>query len=389
MSALVCKVPYMTTWRPDTPYNDLPAPPGPEVLETRRVLKAAIAANAALAQLDQASLGMPNPTVLINTIPLLEARASSEIENIVTTSDDLFRHMDDEEAAHDAGTRETLRYRTALHAGFRTVVDRGLTVATAERVCSMIKGRQMQVRALPGTRIASPATGRIIYSPPEGRDVIVRKLREWERFVHADDGLDPLVRMAAAHYQFEAIHPFSDGNGRTGRILNVLMLVEAGLLRLPVLYLSRYLIQHKQDYYRLLREVSAVAAWEEWITYVLRGVEETSRATVDKIGRIRLLQTDFAREARATSRGGADAELLAVLFEQPYCRIATVVERCGVSRPTATKWLSELASAGLVDDLKVGRDRLFVNRRFLDLLVDDDRPRSRPPPVPPSPPSST
>lgn len=363
----------MRTWRPDTPYNDLSPPPGAEALETRAVLKAAIAANAALAQLDQASLSMPNPTVLINTIPLLEAQASSEIESIVTTADDLFRHMEDEEAPQDTATRETLRYRTALHAGFRSVVDRGLTVGTAERVCSAIKGRGMQVRALPGTRIANPATGRTIYSPPEGRDVIVRKLSEWERFVHADDELDPLVRMAAAHYQFEAIHPFSDGNGRTGRILNVLMLVEAGLLRLPVLSLSRYLIQHKQDYYRLLNEVSASGAWEEWVSYVLRGVEETSRATVAKIGRIRLLQADFAREARATSRGGADAELLAVVFEQPYCRIATVMERCGVSRPTATKWLSELAAAGLVDDLKVGRDRLFVNRRFLDLLVNDDQ----------------
>lgn len=362
----------MTRWRPDRPYDKLPPPPGPDVLETHRVLKAAIAANAALARLDQASQSMPNPTVLINTIPLLEARASSEIENIVTTTDDLFRHMDEEDASQDPATRETLRYRSALRAGVRSVMERGLAVGTAQQVCSTIKGRDMQVRALPGTRIANPGTGEVIYSPPEGRDVILAKLTEWESFVHSDDGMDPVVRMAAAHYQFEAIHPFTDGNGRTGRILNVLMLVDAGLLGLPVLYLSRYLIEHRTDYYRLLRQVSAEAAWEEWITYILRGVEVTSQATVRKISAIRTLQGDFARQARGVSKGGADAELLAVLFEQPYCRIATVVERCGVSRPTATKWLSDLAEAGLVRDLKIGRDRLFVNQPFLSLLTSED-----------------
>lgn len=365
------------SWHPEQPFNDLPGPPPVEVLETRAVLKAAIPANAALAQLDQASRSMPNPAVLINTIPVLEANASSEIENIVTTTDDLFRHMDDDESASDPATRETLRYRTALNVGFRSVRERGLTFATAERICTTIHGREMRVRALPGTRIANPATGRIVYSPPEGRDLIDAKLSEWERFVHAEDGMDPLVRMAAAHYQFEAIHPFTDGNGRTGRILNVLMLVEAGLLQLPVLYLSSYLISRKQDYYRLLREVSASAAWEAWIIYILRGVESTSRSTVQMIAAIRELQSDFAHRARRASKGGADAEFLAVLFEQPYTRIATVIDRCGVSRPTATRWLSELAGAGLVQDLKIGRDRLFVNREFLDVLVTGDGGNSR------------
>lgn len=362
----------MTNWRADVPYNDLPAPPPVDDLETRTVLKAAIAANAALAQLDQAALSMPNPAVLINTIPLLEAQASSEIENIVTTTDKLFRHMDDDEVGTDPATRETLRYRTALRAGFEAVGDRGLTVATAEHVCTTIKGRDMSVRALPGTRIANPSTGEIIYSPPEGRDLLHGKLAGWERFLHADDGMDALVRLAAAHYQFEAIHPFNDGNGRTGRILNVLVLVEAGLLRLPVLYLSRYIIQTKSDYYRLLLNVTAEGAWEPWILYILAGIETTSRATVRKIEDIRALQNDFARRARIASKGGGDAEMLALLFEQPYCRIATVMTRCGVSRPTATRWLAELAEAGLVEDHKIGRDRLFVNREFLELLTQED-----------------
>ncbi len=361
----------MTRWRAEQPYNELPSPPSADVLESKAVLKAAIGARAAVAQLDQASLAMPNPDVLINTIPLLEAQASSEIENVVTTSDDLFRHMHDEESSKDPAVRETLRYRTALRVGVDAVADRGLTVGTAERICTTIHGREMRVRDLPGTHIANPVTGKVIYTPPVGADTIRERLAEWEKFVHADDGMDPLVRMAAAHYHFEAIHPFSDGNGRTGRILNILMLVEAGLLRMPVLYLSRCFIQTKDDYYRLLRRVTSDGEWERWIIYVLEGVEATSRATADQIGAIRQLQAAFARRAREASKGGADAEFLAVLFEQPYCRIATVIERCGVSRPTATRWLGDLAEAGMIDDLKVGRDRLFVNRDFLSLLSSD------------------
>lgn len=356
------------TWRCDKPYNELLPPPAADELETKDVLRAAIGASAALAQLDQAVVSIPNPTVPINSIPLLEAQASSEIENIVTTTDELFRHIGDDTSAADPATRETLRYRTALHRGFRLTNERGLTASTAAAVCSIIKAREMKVRAMPGTRIANPNTNEVIYSPPEGRDLIEGKLSEWEKFVHTDE-VNPLVRMAAAHYQFEVIHPFSDGNGRTGRILNVLMLVEAGLLRMPVLYLSRYIIDTKNDYYRLLLAVTATGAWEEWILYVLRGIEKTSRMTLRKIDAIRDLQDDFGQRSRTISKGTAHSEFQSVLFEQPYCRINTVVERCDVSRPTATSWLSSLADAGLLQDLKVGRDRLFINREFLNLLT--------------------
>lgn len=359
----------MTTWQPEVPYNDLPPVPRAADLETRDVLKAAIRANRTLAQLDQAAMAMANPTVLINTIPLLEAQASSEIENIVTTTDALFRHVDDDANA-DAATRETLRYRSALRIGHDHVTARGLTASTAVEVCSTIKGRDMQLRSLPGTRIGNPLTGAVIYSPPEGREVIATKLAEWERFVHSDDGIDPLIAMAAAHYQFEAIHPFSDGNGRTGRILNVLMLCEAGLLRLPVLYLSRYIIDTKQQYYDRLRAVTAESAWEAWILYILEGVAQTSETTLRKITAIRELQEDFAVRARAVSRGGGDSEFQAVLFEQPYCRIATVMQRCNISRPTATSWLNGLTEARMLQNLKIGRDRVFVNREFLQLLTN-------------------
>ncbi len=363
----------MIAWQPDSPFNELPPPPGTDVLETRAVLKAAIAANTALAKLDQAVVSIPNPTVLINSIPLLEAQASSEIENIVTTTDELFRHLDDDAGA-DPATRETLRYRTALKMGFDRTIERGLTAATAIDVCSIIKGREMRIRAIPGTRIGNPVTGEVTYSPPEGRDLIEAKLSEWERFVHAEDGMDPLVRMAVAHYQFEAIHPFADGNGRTGRILNVMLLIQAGLLRMPVLYLSRYIIDTKNDYYRLLLAVTSEAAWEPWVLYVLAGIERTSNDTLSKIEAIRALQDDFSMRARAVTRGGADSEFQSVLFEQPYCRINTVVSRCRVSRPTATGWLNALVEAGLLQESKVGRDRLFINREFLRLLVRTEGP---------------
>ena len=349
-------------------YNELPSPPSDDDLETKRVLKASVAATAALVKLDQAAASMPNPDVLINTIPLLEAQASSEIENIVTTTDELFRHSENESGASDPATRETLRYRTALREGFSLTEERELTASTATAVCSIIKNREMKVRAVPGTRIANPATGEIIYSPPEGREQIEAKLAEWERFIHNTPSLDPLVRMAAAHYQFEAIHPFSDGNGRTGRIVNVLMLVQAGLLRMPVLYLSRYIIDTKNDYYRLLLAVTGDGAWEDWILYILRGIEVTSMMTLGKIEDIRSLQEDFGERSRTVTKGAAHAVFQSVLFEQPYTRINTVVSRCEVSRPTATAWLNALVEAGLLRDVKVGRDRLFINWEFLQLL---------------------
>lgn len=223
-------------WKPDEPYNDLPPPPV-DRLETRPVLRAAAEARGALAGLNQAVKRIPNPAILISSIPLLEAKASSEIENIVTTTDELFRHASLKDAAADPAVKETLHYREALFAGLRGIRQRPLSANTAAEVCSSVTGHEMSLRSLPGTFIGNPVTLHPCYTPPEGKELLARKLREWEEVVHAGDELDPLVAMAAAHYQFEAIHPFTDGNGRTGRILNILMLVERGLLAEPVLYL--------------------------------------------------------------------------------------------------------------------------------------------------------
>lgn len=359
-------------WDPQEPYNDLPPlPPDGVDLESRAVLKAAITARAAVAALDQAALLLPNPWVLLNATSLLEAQASSEIENIVTTADALFQFADDENAG-DQATKEALRYRSALLNGVEAIRTRPMTFGTCERLCSRIKNREMTIRKVPGTRIANPTSRGIIYSPPEGFPVIKDKIANWETFVHADDGLDPLVRMAVTHYQFEAIHPFHDGNGRTGRIVNILMLIEAGLITQPILYLSRFIIRHKNDYYRLLSEVTEQGAWEPWILYMLGAVEQTAATTVTKITAIRTAQNEIHNAARVASPGGRNADFLAVLFEQPYCRIGNVVSRCGVSRPTATSWLNHLVAVDILRSYKLGRDRLFVNHRFLDVLIRDE-----------------
>lgn len=358
-------------WSPEVPFNDLPPlPPAGIDLEPKAVLKATVGARTALATLAQAGWELPNPNILIQAVSLLEAQASSEIENIVTTADELFKHVESGGGSH--ATKEALRYRRALFAGVESIGTRPLTAATAARICTELQGREMVVRAVPGTRIANPITREIVYAPPEGVDLIRTKLSEWERFVHTEDDLDPLVRMAVAHYQFEAIHPFHDGNGRTGRVINILMLIEAGLLQDPILYLSRSIIARKNDYYRLLRAVTAEGAWVEWILYMLEVVREAASSTTAKIAAIRACQDDMALRARTATPGGRDARFLEVLFEQPYCRISDVTSRCGVSRQTASTWLHALVKVEVLHDVRAGKEVLFVNHELLEVLTRSD-----------------
>lgn len=357
-------------WHPDVPHNELPSLPPPVELEPKSVLKKAIDARAALAALNHASQALPNPDVLIHALPLLEAQASSEIENIVTTADELFKHVDS--GGGDHATKEALRYRSALFAGIDAMQDRPLSAGIAVQICSVLQGRDMPVRAVPGTRIANPVTREVIYAPPEGADVIRDKLSNWERFIHGEDDLDPLVRMALMHYQFEAIHPFHDGNGRTGRVLNILTLMHADLLQAPILYLSRAIIARKNDYYRLLRAVTEEGAWIEWITYMLEVVTDSAQSTIRKIEAIRSCQEDIEERARQATPGGRDSRFLSLLFEQPYCRIGQVADRCEVSRQTASTWLHTLVQAGLLTEIKAGREVLFVNHELLRVLTRPD-----------------
>jgi Fic family protein len=356
---------------PARAYNDLPHLPPAVELETKPVLKLCIKARAALAELKQAAGLLPNPAMLINTLPLLEAQASSEIENIVTTADKLFQHMQATSGA-DPATREALRYRDALLEGVKVVKSRPLTTRTAESICTQIKGVEMSVRKVPGTALANDATAEVIYTPPEGEAHIRGLLANWERFLHEEDAMDPLVRMAAAHYQFEAIHPFTDGNGRTGRILNSLFLVEQGLLPLPILYLSRFIIANKADYYRLLLAVTRESVWEPWLLYMLRAVEETATWTTAKIAAIRTLAVHTTRHIRLQAPKIYSRELADVIFEQPYCRIANLVEAGVAERQAASRYLKTLASIGVLSEQASGRDKLFVNPKLMALLTHDD-----------------
>ena len=359
-------------WRADRPYNALPRLPPPVELETKPVLKQCVTARAALAELKQAAALIPNPAMLINTLPLLEARASSEIENIVTTADKLFRHLQ-ADASADPATREALRYRRALLEGAKALKGRPLVTRTAEIVCTHIKGVEMTVRRVPGTALAKGVGGEVVYTPPEGEDLLRRLLANWERFLHEEQAIDPLIRMAVAHYQFEAIHPFTDGNGRTGRVLNSLFLVEEGLLTLPILYLSRYLIAHRADYYRLLLAVTREGAWEPWILYMLRGIEETAAWTTARIGAVRKLSADTTETMRRRLPKIYSRELVDVIFEQPYCRIANLVDAGIAGRQAASRYLKALVAIGVLREQAFGREKLFVHPKLMNLLTREER----------------
>ncbi len=361
------------SFNPQEPYNNLPQLPPNAVLETTAILKACITARAALAELKQAGELLPNQGLLINMLPLLEAKDSSEIENIVTTSDRLFQYAQEgEESQADPATKEALRYRTALYQGFAALKDRPLNTSTAVTVCSTIKGLAMDIRKIPGTSIVNTATGETVYTPPVGEQLIRDLLSNWERYIHADDDLDPLIRMAVCHYQFEAIHPFLDGNGRTGRILNSLFLIERGLLTLPILYLSYYILRHKNDYYRLLRAVTKEQNWQDWVIYMLTAVAETASWTTRKISAVRELNEHTANYIRQQLPKIYSRELVDKIFEQPYCRIQTLVDANIAQRQTASGYLKKLVDIGVLVEMVAGKEKLFVHPKLMQLMTTDE-----------------
>jgi Fic family protein len=360
------------TFRPDRPFNELPLLPPAAEVETRRILKTCIEARAALAALKIAGDLIPNQAILINSIPLLEAQASSEIENIVTTADRLFRFADNtSEAQADPATKEALRYRTALSEGFSGLALRPLTTATAVQICRTLKGIDLDIRATPGTQLMNDATGAAIYTPPEGQSRLRDLMANWERYLHEQQDIDPLLRMAVAHYQFEAIHPFTDGNGRTGRVLNLLFLVEQGLLKLPILYLSGHIIRHKADYYRLLQKVTTQSSWEEWILFMLSAVMETAQWTTEKIIAIRDLLDRTADRIRREAPKIYSRELTELIFVQPYCRIGNLVAMGLVQRQSASVYLKKLSEIGVLETRQAGREKIFVNPKLIALLSAD------------------
>ena len=354
-------------WNPEAPYNDLPKlPPDLQQIETRNVLKACINARAAIAELKTAGELIPDQGLLINILPMLEAKDSSRIENIVTTSDQLFQYADRADGA-DPATKEALRYRTALYDGYTHLETYPLCTNTAIAICNKLRAVQTDIRKTPGT-VLRDQNNSVVYTPPVGEDIIRNLLANWEQFIHGDDDLDPLVKMAIAHYQFECIHPFPDGNGRTGRILNILYLIQNELLSLPILYLSRFILERRSDYYMLLRRVTEEGDWESWILFMLEAVENTSRWTTDKIAVVRALMAETTEYVREKLPKIYTYELIQVLYAQPYCRIDNLVERGIAKRQTASAYLKQLVEIGVLEEMSVGREKLYINTRLVQEL---------------------
>lgn len=353
---------------PECPFNHLPLLPPRNDFETPSILKECIKANKELARLKMAERLIPNQTVLINAIPLLESQASSAIENIVTTTDELFEHAEGGGSSPSSATKETLRYRQALYTGYQSLQARPLSIALVCNICSTIREVETNVRKLPGTTLINDVTRKKIYTPPEGEEVLRSLLTNWQNYLHQKDGVDPLIKLAVQHYQFEAIHPFSDGNGRTGRIINLLYLIEQGLLDTPIFYLSGYIIKHKAQYYERLLKVTSEEAWEDWVVYFLNAICETSKWTTEKILAIQELMDDSCNFIKSRAPSVYSKELVELLFIQPYVRISNLVDEGVAKRDNASKYLKKLWDIGFVEEVKRGRDKLFINHRFLNLL---------------------
>ncbi|MGB5943792.1 MAG: Fic/DOC family N-terminal domain-containing protein [Leeuwenhoekiella sp.] len=354
-------------YNPEKAYNDLPLlPPNVEV-ETKKILKQAIKSNKVLAELKGRADEIPNQSMLINAITLQEAKDSSAIENIVTTQDTLFKAFSSNISTTDAQTKEVLRYRQALWEGYTELSKRPLSTNSFIKIVQTIKENSSGIRNAPGTKITS--NDKTVYTPPEGELVIRNLLKNLEIYIHADDDVDLLIKLAIMHYQFEAIHPFFDGNGRTGRVINMLYMVEKGLLDTPILYLSKYIIENKNEYYTNLRGVTENSTWEAWILFILKGIAETALYTLKKINSInRLMQETLILAKEKLPARVYSKELIELLFEQPYCKVKYLVDNGIAKRQTAAEYLNELEAIGILKSQKVGVENLYLNVELVEVL---------------------
>lgn len=351
----------------------LPDLPPHGALETPAVLRVLAQAHRHLAELKGRAASIPNQAILIDTLSLQEAKASSEIENIVTTQDELFQASLFIDGPGSPAAKEVSSYRDALKRGFDSL-HRNSGFLTNNAIIDMfqvLKRTDEGFRATPGTALRNDATGELVYVPPQDQDEIIGHMTALERFMNDDamSDLDPLVKMALIHHQFESIHPFSDGNGRIGRIINVLYLTRVGLLDIPVLYLSRYITANKSDYYRLLQSVRDDGDWEPWLLYILRAVSETSQQTLALIEGVRALMADYKQRLREHSTIRYSQDLLNNLFRHPYTRIEFLQADLDITRQTAAKRLDQLADAGFVEKHQHGRNNYYVNAPLIDLLI--------------------
>ncbi len=351
------------------PYNKLPLLP-PKIALTPKVYNKAILANKALAELKGMAGQITNQVIILNSLVMREAKDSSEVENILTTQDELFKAFSVESPTLNAAVKEVLNYKEALWLGYELIKKKKL-ITTREilKIQECLMGNNAGIRNQPGTALKNAKTGKVIYTPPFGKEVIEEKLRNLEKYINENkDDVDPLIKMGIMHYQFESIHPFYDGNGRTGRILNVLYLINEGLLELPILYLSSFIIKHKKAYYQGLDDVRQNGKWEDWIIYMLDSVAYSATDTIKTIRGIKLLLNDTIQKVKSELPKIYSKELVEVLFHQPYTRISTLEEQLGISRFTASKYLKELEDIGVLTGEKIGRDILYVNVRLFELL---------------------
>ncbi len=352
------------------PLQTLPVTVGNEKLnlETTKIMRELSKAHRSLAELKGYAEIVPNKNILIHAITLNEAKDSSEIENIVTTHDELFRALSNERYMKGA-PKEVLRYREALWHGISLVEEHGiLTINMIIEIQAIIEGNRADIRKQPGTVLTNEQTSEVAYRPPETEEEIRNRLSDLERYINSEGEVDDLIRLAVIHYQFESIHPFYDGNGRTGRIVNILYLVLKGLLDSPILYLSKYIMNRKQEYYERLRNIQSKNDWEAWIVYMLCGVKEMAAESLAILKAINRLIDETSDIIKERNQRLYSRELIETIFLEFYTRIGDVQERLGVSRKTASAYLNELVEIDILEVEIRGREKIFINRRLLDIV---------------------
>lgn len=358
----------MVKFNREIPYNDLPLLPPQVDIETKRILRKTVSAGRALAQLNGTLLNLPNPTLFLDTIYLQEAKASSEIENIITTNDELYKSFVADREVESLATKEVLSYKKALWLGLEHIKRKPfITTNLCISIVQCIKQNTASIRNTPGTTLSN-TQGEVIYTPPSGEAIIREMLTNLEKFIHEDETIDPLIKMALMHYQFEAIHPFSDGNGRTGRILLLLYLKLSGLLDTPAIYLSEYIIKNKAAYYQCLRRVTENNDWENYILYMLDMIEETSIQGLERLNKIAATMAKTSDDIKAKLPKIYSKDLIEILFRLPYTKRQHLIDEKIGNPKTAGNYLNTLEESGFLTSVKVGKEKLYLNHQLLNIL---------------------
>lgn len=361
----------MKDFDPTKPYNNLALlPPDSAKIETTKILKQENKAIAALSELKGIAHIIPNQAIIINAIVLQESKDSSEIENIITTKDELYRALSSTTTSTDPATKEVMFYQEALYFGFQKIKQRGLlSINDIVEIQKILIKNDAGIRTTPGTALINEATKEVIYTPPQGIECINSLLKNFVEYLNNDEA--SLAKLAILHYQFESIHPFYDGNGRAGRIVNILYLILKSYLDTPLLYLSSFIIKNKSLYYDLLFSVTKNDNWEEWILYILKGIEVTARESIDKIQNIRSILDKTISVVKEKAARIYSKELVETLFVNPYCKIDFITQAIGVERKAASRYLYKLEEIGILKSHKIGKEIIFINTGLIQLLKQE------------------